>query len=134
VGALLGSLTPAIAGGAAACGLHRETEITRHLAAGRVPNRLSARDDEGPAAAALIYDVHLDPGAQSDVILAFPLGDPPADTASQALGASPPNRPDAMDEAEPGTAFDAIATRVEQQWQARFAHLGLALPDSSLVD
>src|SRR5207237_14469 len=66
--------------------------------------------------------------------LAFPLGDPPAGTASKALGASPPNRPDAMDDAEPGTAFDAIATRVEQQWQARFAHLGLALPDSSLVD
>src|SRR5438067_7881909 len=121
--ALLRSLTPAVARGAAPFGLHGETEITRYLAAGRVPNRLSARDDEGLAAAALIYDVHLDPGAQRDVILAFPLGDPPADTASQA-----------MHEAEPGAAFDAIATRVEQQWQARFAHLGLALPDSSLVD
>ena len=132
--ALLRSLTPATARGAAAFGLHGEREITRYLAAGRVPKRLSARDDEGLAAAALVYDVHLDPGAQHDVILAFPLGDPPADTASKALGASPPNRPDAMDEAEPGAAFDAIATRVEQQWQARFAHLGLALPDSSLVD
>jgi len=121
--ALLRSLTPAMARGAAPFGLHGETEITRYLAAGRVPNRLSARDDEGLAAAALIYDVHLDPGAQRDVILAFPLGDPPADTASQA-----------MHEAEPGAAFDAIATRVEQQWQARFAHIGLALPDSSLVD
>src|SRR3989440_4918050 len=121
--ALLRSLTPAMARGAAPFGLHGETEITRYLAAGRVPNRVSARDDEGLAAAALIYDVHLDPGAQRDVILAFPLGDPPADTASQA-----------MHEAEPGAAFDAIATRVEQQWQARFAHLGLALPDSSLVD
>src|SRR6266513_611 len=132
--ALLRSLTPATARGAAAFGLHGEREITRYLAAGRVPNRLSARDEEGLAAAALVYDVHLDPGAQHDVILAFPLGDPPADTASKALWASPPNRPDAMDEAEPGAALDAMATRVEQQWQARFAHFGLALPDSSLVD
>ena len=116
--ALLTSLTPATARGAAPFGLHGETEITRYLAEGRVPNRLSARDDEGLAAAALIYDVHLGPGAQSDVVLAFPLGD----------------ARDPMNEVEPGAAFDAIAMRVEQQWQARLARTGLVLPDSSLVD
>src|SRR6266436_4482544 len=116
--ALLTSLTPATARGAAPFGLHGETEITRYLAEGRVPNRLSARDDEGLAAAALIYDVHLGPGAQTDVVLAFPLGD----------------APDPMDEVEPGAAFDAIAMRVEQQWQARLTRTGLVLPDSSLVD
>jgi hypothetical protein len=131
---LLMSLTPATARGTAPFGLHGETEITRYLAEGRVPNRLSARDDEGLAAAALIYDVHLDPGAQGDVVLAFPLGDPPADTAREALMALALNRDDPMDAAQPGAAFDALATRVEQQWQARFARIGLVLPDSSLVD
>jgi len=56
----------ATARGAAPFGLHGETEITRYLAQGRVPKRLSARDDEGLAgAAALIYDVHLGPGGQA---------------------------------------------------------------------
>ena len=122
----LTSLTPAIARGAAPFGLHGEAEITRYLADGQVPNGLSARDDDGLAAAALIYDVHLEPGAQSDVVLAFPLGDPPADSdASESR----------MDEAaEPGAAFDGIATRVEQQWQVRLGRIGLTLPDPSLVD
>src|SRR5256885_16748579 len=66
--ALLTSLTPAMARGTASFGLHGETEITRYLAEGRVPNRLSARDEEGLAAAALIYNVHLDPGEQRDEI------------------------------------------------------------------
>jgi len=124
---LLTSLTPAMARGAAPFGLHGEKEITRDVADGRVPNALSARDDDGLAAAALIYDVHLEPGAQRDVVLAFPLGK--ADT-----DASEP-RADPMDEAaEPGTAFDAIATRVERQWQVRFGRIGLTLPDPSLVD
>ncbi|TLY76848.1 MAG: discoidin domain-containing protein [Gammaproteobacteria bacterium] len=132
--ALLTSLTPAMARGTASFGLHGETEITRYLAEGRVPNRLSARDEEGLAAAALIYNVHLDPGEQRDVVLAFPLGDPPADSASELLGASALNRAEPVDEAKPGAAFDAIARRVERQWQVRFARIGLALPDSSLVD
>jgi hypothetical protein len=123
------SLTPAIARGAAPFGLHGEAEITRYVADGQVPKGLSARDDDGLAAAALIYDVHLEPGAQRDVLLAFPLGDPPADSDT-----SEP-RADALDEAaEPGAAFDAIATRVEQQWQVRFGRIGLTLPDPSLVD
>jgi hypothetical protein len=118
---LLTSLTPAIARGAAPFGLHGEHEITRYVADGHVPNGLSAQDDDGLAAAALIYDVHLEPGAQRDVVLAFPLGNPPADTG--------------LDEgAEPGAAFDAIATRVEQQWQVRLGRIGLRLPDPSLVD
>ncbi|HEY4870234.1 MAG TPA: discoidin domain-containing protein, partial [Candidatus Dormibacteraeota bacterium] len=132
---LLTSLTPAIARGAAPFGLHGEDEITRYLADGHVPNGLSAQDDDGLAAAALIYDVHLEPGAQRDVVLAFPLGNPPAGTdAAQSRTASAPNRAHPMDEADPVAAFDGIATRVEQQWQARLGRIGFTLPDSSLVD
>ncbi len=126
---LLTSLTPAVARGAAPFGLHGEAEITRDVADGHVPSGLSARDDDGLAAAALIYDVHLEPGAQRDVVLAFPLGDPPAD------GDALEPRADPMDEAaEPGAAFDAIAAHVEQQWQERLGRIGLTLPDPSLVD
>jgi F5/8 type C domain len=125
---LLISLTPATARGAAPFGLHGEDEITRYVADGHVPNGLSARDGDGLAAAALIYDVHLEPGAQRDVVLAFPLGDP------QTRMASAPNRAAPMDEADPAAAFDGIATRVEQQWQARLGRIGLTLPDASLVD
>ena len=133
---LLTSLTPAIARGAAPFGLHGEAEITRYVADGQVPNGLSAQDDDGLAAAALIYDVHLEPGAQRDVVLAFPLGDPPADgDASESRMASALNRADALDEAaEPAAAFDGIATHVEQQWQVRLGRIGLTLPDPSLVD
>ncbi len=125
---LLTSLTPATARGAAPFGLHGEDEITRYLADGRVPNGLSAQDDDGLAAAALIYDVHLEPGAQRDVVLAFPLGSP------QSRMASAPNRADTKDEADPAAAFDGIATRVEQQWHVRLGRIGLTLPDPSLVD
>jgi hypothetical protein len=132
---LLTSLTPAIARGAAPFGLHGEDEITRYVADGRVPNGLSAQDDNGLAAAALIYDVHLEPGAQRDVVLAFPLGNPPADSdAAESRMGSALNRADPMDEADPAGAFDGIATRVEQQWQGRLGRLGLTLPDPSLVD
>jgi hypothetical protein len=124
---LLTSLTPAIARGAAPFGLHGEDEITRYLADGHVPTGLSAQDGDGLAAAALIYDVHLEPGAQRDVVLAFPLGSP------QSRMASAPNRADTMDEAD-AAAFDGIATRVEQQWQVRLGRIGLTLPDPSLVD
>jgi hypothetical protein len=125
---LLTSLTPAIARGAAPFGLHGEDEITRYLADGHVPTGLSAQDGDGLAAAALIYDVHLEPGAQRDVVLAFPLGSP------QSRMASAPNRADTMDQADPAAAFDGIATRVEQQWQVRLGRIGLTLPDPSLVD
>jgi hypothetical protein len=125
---LLTSLTPATARGAAPFGLHGEDEITRYVADGHVPNGLSAQDGDGLAAAALIYDVHLEPGAERDVVLAFPLGNP------QSRMASALNRAARMDEADPAAAFDGIATRVEQQWQARLGRIGLTLPDPSLVD
>ncbi len=133
---LLMSLTPATTRGVAPFGAHGESEITHYLADGRLPRSLYARADDGLAAGALLYDVHLDPGVSEDVVLAFPLGDPsPDDGAPQprllsfleriATGPGP---------AQPQAAFEQIATRVEEQWQTRLGRVGLSLPDRSLVD
>ncbi|MCC4598307.1 discoidin domain-containing protein, partial [Xanthomonas campestris pv. phormiicola] len=133
---LLESLSAPSGAGAEAFGAHGETEITRHVAAGTLPAQRQAHDADGLAAAMLDYAVTLAPGAQQDVVLAFPLGTAGAD----AQGRLPPAP--ALDRAallgaearDPGRRFDALAERVSADWQRRLGNVGLSLPDASLVD
>jgi hypothetical protein len=126
---LLASLTPVDAAGAAPFGAHGETEITAAIAVGKVPDARDAHDDDGLAAGVLDYRVHLAPGEQRDVVLAFPLGNAPTD----ANGHLP--EPPAIDRnALTAATFDAQATRVSDAWQKRLGSVGISLPDTSLVD
>jgi hypothetical protein len=126
---LLASLTPVDSAGAAPFGAHGETEITGAIAAGNVPTTRDAHDDDGLAAGVLDYRVHLAPGEQRDVVLAFPLGDAAAD----ANGHLP--EPPAIDRGTlTAAAFDTQATRVSNEWQTRLGSVGISLPDPTLVD
>ncbi|HVI56677.1 MAG TPA: discoidin domain-containing protein [Luteibacter sp.] len=126
---LLASLTPVDAAGAAPFGAHGETEITATIAAGKVPAAREAHDDDGLAAAVLDYRVHLAPGTQRDIVLAFPLGNAPADTN----GHLP--EPPAIDRATlDAEAFDALSARVADEWQKRLGGVAISLPDESLVN
>ena len=126
---LLASLTPVDAAGAAPFGTHGETEITGAIAAGKVPDAHEAHDEDGLAAGVLDYRVHLAPGEQRDVVLAFPLGN----TAADANGQLP--EPPAIDRGTlTAAAYDAEASRVSDGWQKRLGSVGISLPDASLVD
>ncbi len=133
---LLQSLTATDTRGASPFGTHGEQEITTQVAAGTAPSTLQARDDDGLAAAMLGYDVRLEPGAQRDIVVAFPLGtdriDPKAERLPDAPALDRAALIGAADDASAG--FDALATQVAQQWQSRFGRIGLSLPDHSLVD
>lgn len=126
---LMASLTPVDRAGAAPFGEHGETEITSTVAAGNVPDAREARDADGLAAGALDYRVHLAPGEQRDVVVAFPLGNAPAD----ANGHLP--EPPAIDRAAlSADGYDAVASRVSDEWQKRLGSVSISLPDASLVD
>lgn len=129
---LLQSLTPIDAAGAAPFGPEGSSEITTAIASGTLPAAQHADDADGLAAAALAYRVQLAPGASRSVVLAFPLG-----TAATAADGSLPDAP-ALDlatlPADPDAAYDALATEVSADWQARLGQVGLRLPDPSLVD
>ncbi|KJV28060.1 discoidin domain-containing protein [Luteibacter yeojuensis] len=126
---LLKPLTPPDTMAAAPFGEHGATEITGAIAAGTLPATTTASDKDGLAAGALGYHVHLAPGASRDIVVAFPLGDAPAN----ADGALPP--PPALDDPRiTATAFDSLAAQVSSEWQVRLGSVGLALPDASLVD
>ncbi|HYL71344.1 MAG TPA: hypothetical protein VEY89_08610, partial [Candidatus Dormibacteraeota bacterium] len=115
---LLVSLTPVARRTAAPFGPHGETELTHYLSEGqRLPYASDARAEDGLAAAALLYEVHLEPGASYDAVLAFPLADATAPVADVSQ-----------------LSFEASSARLEEQWQARFGRVGLTLPDASLVD
>ena len=132
---LFESLTPADAGGAAPFGAHGEGEITHYAAAGTTPAQADAHDESGLGAALLGYRVRLDAGAQRDIVIAFALGDQRT-VADQPLPAAPAIDRNALlgDAGDAGAAFDQLADRLAQQWQARVANVGLTLPDPSLVD
>lgn len=129
---LLQSLSAVDAAGAAPFGPDGSSEITAAIASGTVPAAQQATDTRGLAAAALGYRVQLAPGETRSVVVAFPLGTaaPGPDGAlpeAQALDlADAPRDADA--------AFDALATRASNDWQARLGQVGLRLPDPSLVD
>ena len=131
---LFESLTATDLRGAAPFGRDGESEITAHAAAGTAPDVLQARDDDGLAAALLGYRVHLAPGAQRDVVVAFPLGTARADKQTRRLPEAPAVDRVALSGKEPGAQFDALASRVAAQWQSRLGNVGLWLPDESLVD
>ncbi|MBT2768299.1 discoidin domain-containing protein [Stenotrophomonas sp. ISL-67] len=129
---LLHSLTPVGASGVAPFGTDGSTEITAAVASGELPTPQQADDPDGLAAAALSYRVQLAPGATRSVVVAFPLGT----AAANSDGALPEPPPIAfgIKERDPDTVFDALATRVSDDWQKRLGQVGLRLPDPSLVD
>lgn len=134
--ALLTSLSTPSGGGAEAFGTNGATEITRHVVAGTLPAQHQAHDADGLAAAMLNYTVRLAPGAQQDVVLAFPLGTASADAQGR-LPPAPPLDRDALLAAgrgDAGRSFDALAEQVSADWQQRLGNVGLRLPDASLVD
>lgn len=130
---LLHSLTPVAAGGASPFGPHGSGEITRNAADGSAPASRKAHDDDGLAAALLAYDVQVAPGAQRDVVVAFPLGAQRID--AHAPAAAPPLDLAALGmDRDASAGFDALAAQTAQRWQQRVGRVGLSLPDRSLVD
>lgn len=112
--ALLQSLTPVDAAGAAPFGADGSTEITTAIANGTLPATTQARDAEGLAAAALTYRMQLAPGDSRSVVVAFPLG-----TAPSAKDGALPDAP-ALDLAAlppaPDATYDALAKRASDDW------------------
>lgn len=133
---LLRSLTPVDGRGAAGFGTHGETELTRAIAAGTLPEATTARDADGLAAAALRYEVDLAPGAHRDIVVAFPLGTQRADPQTHRVPEAPPVDAAALlsGSRDAGAAFDRLADGVAAQWQSRFGDVGLTLPDRRVVD
>ena len=132
---LLVSLTNADARGASAFGAHGEDEITRFVASGATPDATRASDDDGLAAALLSYRIDLDPGAQRDVVIAFPLGKERIDATAATLPDAPAvDRGQLIGTLEPGAGFDTRASEVAAGWKQRLGHIDLSLPDRSLVD
>jgi hypothetical protein len=115
--------------GAAPFGDHGATEITAAIAANALPKAVDVADPQGLAAGSLAYDVHLAPGEQHDVVIAFPLGNLPANADGSLPEPPPVNRARVT-----AGAFDALASEVSDEWQARLGSVGLSLPDETLVD
>jgi hypothetical protein len=122
--------------GAAGFGARGEGELTQSVVWGALPTALKARDYDGLASAYLSFPMKLAPGEKRSVVLAYPLGvkrmdvlagklpEAPAIDTKALLGAAP----------DPDAAFDMLAAQVAQQWQERVDHVGIVLPDHSLID
>ncbi len=129
---LLTSLTGPAAQGAAAFGSTGQTEITRYVIEGGVPASSSIRAPTGLGAAAMLYTVHLEPHEVMDVVVVFPLGE---STPKPAAAARTETRPEpALPAVTSPADFDKLAALGEQEWRARLLHVGIELPDPSLVD
>jgi len=132
---LFRSLSPVQGRGAASFGEHGEGELTQTVAWGAPPTALSARDDDGLAAASLRYTVKLGVSDTTDIVLAFPLG-------NQQLDAWKGNLPDApavprsalLRDTSPGIAFDQHAADLSDDWRERLSRFDLSLPDRSYVN
>ena len=132
---LLVSLTSVDARGAAPFGLHGEGEITRYVASGTAPDTAKASDDDGLAAAMLSYRIKVEPGAQRDVVIAFPLGKERIDAGAANLpDAAPVDRGQLIGTLDAGAGFAARADEVAAGWQQRLGRIDLSLPDHSLID
>lgn len=132
---LFRSLTPVPSRGTSSFGAQGEGELTQWVVWGGLPTALKARDYDGLAAAYLRYPMRLAPGESRSVVLAFPLGTKRFDPRTGKLPEAP-----AIDRAplvgptdDAGAAFDVLASQVAQQWQERVGHVGLVLPDPTLV-
>ncbi len=129
---LLVSLTGPSAQGVAAFGPTGQTEITRYIMEGGVPTTASIRDPVGLAAAAMLYTVHLEPREQLDVVIMFP-----GDAAAPKPAGKARREAPAEEIAPPITSaadYDKAAAFTEQQWRAHLLHVGIELPDASIVD
>ena len=132
---LLTSLTSSDVRGAAPFGAHGEDEITRYVASGTAPDSSNADDGEGLAAALLGYRIGIEPGAQRDVVVAFPLGKERIDPAAASVtSVAPIDRSQLLGALDAGAAFDAQADQAAKAWQQRLGRIDLSLPDHSLVD
>jgi hypothetical protein len=129
---LLISLTAPSAQGVAPFGSTGQTEITRYAIEGGVPTTSSIKDPVGLGAAALLYTVHLEPREQTDVVIMCPGGPSTSQPAAKVRRESPsePTVPSVSSPAD----FDRLAALTEQDWRARLLHVGIVLPDQSLVD
>lgn len=129
---LLTALTGPSAQGVASFGTTGETEITRYAVEGGVPTSTSIRDQVGLGAAAMLYAVHLEPREQTDAVVMFPGGPPTPKSVTKGRREAP------SDETAPAITspadFDKLAAFTEQQWRARLLHVGIDLPDQSVID
>jgi hypothetical protein len=129
---LLVSLTGPSAQGVAPFGPTGGTEITRYIMEGGVPPNASMKDPLGLGAAAMLYTVHLEAHEQTDVVIMFPGGAAPVKAAGK------PRRDAPAEEIVPAittpTDYDKVAAFTEQQWRAHLLHVGIDLPDPSIVD
>ena len=129
---LLVSLTGPSAQGVAQFGTTGQTEITRYVMEGGVPTTASIRDPVGLGAAAMLYTVHLEPREQTDVVIMFP------GRAATVKPAGKSRRDAPAEETVPAIAspadYDKAAAFTEQQWRAHLLHVGIELPDPSIVD
>lgn len=132
---LLRSLTPVPSRGTSSFGAQGEGELTQWVVWGGLPTALKSRDYDGLAGAYLRYPMRLAPGETHSVVLAFPLGTKRFDARTGKLPEAPPidRRALMATSGEAGAAFDVLASQVAQQWQERVGHVGLVLPDPSLV-
>ncbi|RYG14272.1 MAG: discoidin domain-containing protein [Burkholderiales bacterium] len=133
---LMTSLSRVDARGAAPFGKYGETEVTANAAAGTAPVAQVAQDADGMAGALLGYRVALAPGAQRDVVVAFPLGKVGMDRDAKRLPDAPALDRKALvgPSGDEGKGFDALSEQVAQLWKSRFGAVGIRLPDESLVD
>jgi hypothetical protein len=129
---LLKALTGPSAQGVASFGATGQTEITRYVVEGSVPTWSSIKDPMGLGAAAMLYEVKLDPGEQTDVVIMFPL----EQSASVATGKRQREQKAEVTVAAitAPTDFDKLAAVAEQDWRTRLLHVGIELPDQALVD
>jgi F5/8 type C domain len=129
---LLISLTGPSAQGVAPFGPTGNTEVTRYIMEGGVPPNASMKDPLGLGAAALLYTVHLEAREQTEVVVMFPGG------AAAPRAAGKARREAAAEETVPAIGspadYDKAAAFTEQQWRAHLLHVGIELPDPSIVD
>ncbi len=129
---LLTALSGPSAQGVAAFGATGQTEITRYVVEGGVPTASSIKDPNGLGAAAMLYAVNLEPREQTDVVVMFPVGGDTADPLGKTR--REPHARESLPAITSPADFDKLATLTEQDWRARLLHVGIELPDQSLVD
>ncbi|HKP63449.1 MAG TPA: discoidin domain-containing protein [Polyangiales bacterium] len=133
---LLRSLSEVPSRGTSEFGLQGEGELTQWVVWAGLPTALKARDEDGLAAAYLRYPMKLEPGTAQSVVLAFPLGNRRFDAQTGKLPEAPPIDRAALmgaKNSDADAAFNALATRVAEQWEGRVDKVGLTLPDPTLV-
>jgi len=132
---LVRSLSTVASRGTSDFGVQGEGELTQWVVFGGLPTALKSRDHDGLAAAYLRYPMRLGPGEAQSIVVAFPLGTKRFDARTGKLPEAPTIDRAALmgDTSDPGAAFDVLSTQVAEQWQERVGHVGLVLPEPTLV-